>query len=451
MEDVDASTIECGEEGVYKWSGIAAANDKLFCTPFHSSKVLVIDAATEAVHTIECGEEGNYKWSGIAAANGKLFCAPFKSSKVLVIDAATEAVHTIECGEGGYNKWNGIAAANGKLFCAPCCSSKVLVIDAATEAVHTIECGEEGDFKWNGIAAANGKLFCAPCCSSKVLVIDAATEAVHTIECGEGGNYKWRGIAAANGKLFCAPCGSQRVLTLRPADKLERLESDTARPGAHGVVQGLGKLLGSGKCTDVVFRVGSGSGSECSTEDIAAHRAVLVARPAVSEAMLAERWGTSEAGALPGSAAPAAEARCVVPVADTEPAAFRQLLRYVYTGQCEPGALAAMPAHLLDVSAKHGIQQLQELSAQAMVLSLAAENVCDFFAQAHAHEHEELKDACVELMDKQMMAVSQPEGFKRLGAERPQLALEMYKHMALVRSPEGQSRKRKRSEACAST
>ena len=57
----------------------------------------------------------------------------------------------------------------------------------------------------------------------------------------------------------------------------------------------------------------------------------------------------------------------------------------------------------------------------------------------------------MELMHEQMLAVSQSEGFKRLMAERPHLAGEMYKHMALVRSPEGQSRKRKRSEADAST
>ena len=140
-----------------------------------------------------------------------------------------------------------------------------------------------------------------------------------------------------------------------------------------------------------------------------------------------------------------------MPVAGTEPGAFRQLLRYVYTGRCEPGALAAMPAHLLGAPAKHGVQQLQELSAQAMVLSLTAENVCDFFAQAHAHEHGELGGACVELVHEQVVAVSQPGGFKRLMAERPHLAGEIITHMAFVRSPEGQSRKRKRSEAGAST
>ena len=65
------------------------------------------------------------------------------------------------------------------------------------------------------------------------------------------------------------------------------------------------------------------------------------------------------------------------------------------------------------------------------------------------HELDELKDACAELMDKNMTEVSQSDGFQRLSAERPQLAAELYKHMGYLRSPEGQSRKckRKRSEA----
>ena len=79
-----ASLVDCGEQGVGKWSGIAAVGNKLFCAPCNSNLILVIDAQTEAVHTIDCGEQGDYKWSGIAAMGNKLFCAPCNSNQVLL-------------------------------------------------------------------------------------------------------------------------------------------------------------------------------------------------------------------------------------------------------------------------------------------------------------------------------------------------------------------------------
>ena len=88
---------------------------------------------------VDCGEQGNFKWRGIAVVGNKLFCAPYNSNVILVIDAQTEAVHTIDCGVAGDWKWNGIVAVGNKLFCAPCNSNLILVIDAQTEAVHTID------------------------------------------------------------------------------------------------------------------------------------------------------------------------------------------------------------------------------------------------------------------------------------------------------------------------
>ena len=184
-------------------------------------------------------------------------------------------------------------------------------------------------------------------------------------------------------------------------------------------------------------------------EEIAAHSQLLAARSPYFATKLAERWSTGAAG----SSTAGAGKRCVIPVTDVEPGVFRQLLRYLYTGRCDAGALAAMPDHLLDASAKHAVEHLQEVSASAMQLALCVENVCDYFALAHAHGLQELKDRCVDFMeeDKNKVGVSQSEGFKRMCAERPLLLADMYKHRAYMASPEGQSRKRKRSETCCST
>ena len=73
--------------GYWKWSGIAAVNDTLYCAPFNASSVLTIDAKTNTVGTMDCGVEGEHKWSGIAAVGDTLYCAPARASSVLVIDA----------------------------------------------------------------------------------------------------------------------------------------------------------------------------------------------------------------------------------------------------------------------------------------------------------------------------------------------------------------------------
>ena len=121
-----------------------------------------------------------------------------------------------------------------------------------------------------------------------------------------------------------------------------------------------------------------------------------------------------------------------------------ELLRFVYTGRCDAGALGAMPDHLLDASAAHGMDELHALSARALMLSLSVENVCDYFALAHAHEHEDLMDVCAELAVKEMVAVTGSEGFKRLQSERPVVGCVLMTCMAQLGSPEAKSRKRKR-------
>jgi hypothetical protein len=131
-----------------------------------------------------------------------------------------------------------------------------------------------------------------------------------------------------------------------------------------------------------------------------------------------------------------------------EPAVFRQLLRWLYTGQCEEGAVDAMADHLFEAAAKFGVPSLQALASQTMVAALDAEKLCDFFALAHAHDDEELTAACAALMVEDMATVVQTEGWARLEAERPQLAAELMKSIAaeMAAGGGGQGQKRKRGQ-----
>ena len=77
---------------------------------------------TDSCATIECGVPGGDKWSGIAACDGRLYCTPRDASSVLVIEPVTNTCSTIDCGTSGEHKWFGIAA-RGQHLCRGCCGS----------------------------------------------------------------------------------------------------------------------------------------------------------------------------------------------------------------------------------------------------------------------------------------------------------------------------------------
>jgi hypothetical protein len=210
------------------------------------------------------------------------------------------------------------------------------------------------------------------------------------------------------------------------------IEEDGAAAAAATVIRDLGRLFDSGAGADVVFRVDG--------EDIPAHRSILMARSPVFATILAERWGAAAAASSSSS-----DAAAPVPLDGTNPLAFKQLLRFLYTGRCEAGALDAMADHLFAAAAQFGVDELQALASRALVAKLAPETVCDYFALAHAHDDDELADACAVLLLADMLAVTQSAGFQRLSTERPLLLAALMQCQAKVMAtPDASSRKRKR-------
>ena len=214
-----------------------------------------------------------------------------------------------------------------------------------------------------------------------------------------------------------------------------------AAAASNAVTKDLCALLDSGEGTDVVFRVGD--------EEIPAHRTILVARSPMFKAMLADHWNGgsgSSSSSSSSSASSSGGGSAAIPIEGTEPAVFKQLLRWIYTGQCEGGALAAMADHLFEAGGKFGVPALQAAAQRQMIADLAVAKVCDYFALARAHDDEELQDACAALVSKQMLAVTQSEGFKRLAAERPLLMAALMQTIGELTSPGGRKRKRDEGE-----
>ena len=70
-----------------KWvSGALATNGKIYCIPFNSTQVLVIDPSNNTT-SLFGSFSGSGKWvGGVLAPNGKIYCVPHESTQILVID-----------------------------------------------------------------------------------------------------------------------------------------------------------------------------------------------------------------------------------------------------------------------------------------------------------------------------------------------------------------------------
>lgn len=227
-----AKAVPLREDPWNGWSGVAgtggkycgicpADNGRLYCAPFGSESVLVIDPLAGTLSYIQGVWGAGGKYCGICAGNdGCLYCAPYCSSRVLVIDPKTDSLSYIDGAGYGSNKYCGICAGpDGRLYCAPESSTRVLVIDTASRSLSFIDGVQAGDCKYDGISASiDGNLYCSPYRSSQVLVVDAVAGSCRRMASEHGDGFRLHGgiCAAPGGRLYCAPSGCLGITAIDP-------------------------------------------------------------------------------------------------------------------------------------------------------------------------------------------------------------------------------------------
>jgi ethanolamine utilization microcompartment shell protein EutS/uncharacterized SAM-dependent methyltransferase len=215
-----------GLTGSAKWfGGVLAQNGKIYCVPYSSTYVLIINPFTNTYDTTSItGLTGNNKWAGgVLAPNGKIYCIPHDSSVVLIIDTVNNTADTATItGLGaGTGKWvGGVLAPNGKIYGIPRNSSTVLIIDPDTNTADTatITGLGAGTDKWlGGVLASNGKIYCAPGSATTLLIIDpsANTADTTTITGLSASSLKWsNGCISENGTIYFMPLNATSVLAV---------------------------------------------------------------------------------------------------------------------------------------------------------------------------------------------------------------------------------------------
>ena len=155
------------------------------------------------------------------------------------------------------------------------------------------------------------------------------------------------------------------------------------------------------KYADFVFKV--------ENEKIAAHRVILAARSTVFAAMFQcdmQENKTNE-----------------TEIEDMTPAAFRALLRFIYTGHCEFGNLAEQ---LLIAANKYDIQDLKEICVKELRMKLTVDNAVDLLILADLHQANDLKGGAILFINKNAAAVMKTPAWPDFRKSHPNLIYELY-------------------------
>jgi speckle-type POZ protein len=170
--------------------------------------------------------------------------------------------------------------------------------------------------------------------------------------------------------------------------------------GERQVLTHLSKLLDTQSMADVTFILNN--------EKIGAHSAIVVSASPVICAMLEN--GYFEEGRTK-----------TVKIDDIEPAVFKEMLRYLYTGRAPKLDEAAMTEPLFLAADKYQIEALKHLCEQNLMKNLNVKSVVHYLVLAHLYTAPQLLEASLMLMEIHKKEVKACPEWKKLMKNYPDL------------------------------
>ena len=195
-----------------------------------------------------------------------------------------------------------------------------------------------------------------------------------------------------------------RVKGTKSKRELEKCNCQIEEPQTKRARRQLGQDLASlldDKFTDFVFKV--------ENVKIPAHRAILTARSPVFAAMFQHNMQENRTNETE--------------VTDVTPAAFKALLRFIYTDHCEVGSLAE---EILVAANKYDIQELKQICARKLRKNLTVENAARLLVLSDLHQVNDLKDGAIRFINENAAAVMKTPTWPAFSKSHPYLILELY-------------------------
>jgi hypothetical protein len=253
--EVDLSSIIITNPGSGWFGGVLAPNGKIYCVPANSSQILVIDTNDNSYYYISGITNANYptiaadiqKWGGgVLASNGKIYCIPYFSEAVMIIDTQDDSINLTDI--SGLNNINypnllwktgaresffgGVLGPDGKIYCMPNSAYGVMVINPEDNSIDvssylyvnafpsSIRINGQRFGYWGGCLAQDGNIYSAPWNFNRILKIDLSNQyltiVTPDISLSTNQNY-WIGtVCSLNGKLYGIPSSFNKVLLIDP-------------------------------------------------------------------------------------------------------------------------------------------------------------------------------------------------------------------------------------------
>ena len=169
--------------------------------------------------------------------------------------------------------------------------------------------------------------------------------------------------------------------------------------GERQVLTHLSKLLDTQSMTDVIFVI--------ENEKIGAHSAIVVSASPVICAMFQEdkfKGVTKE-----------------VKIDDTDPAVFKEMLRYLYMGQAPKLDEDAMTESLFLAAHKYQIESLKDLCEQSLISKLNLQMIVHYLVMAHLYTAPQLLEASLKFLEASKTEVWPRPEWKELMKTYPDL------------------------------
>lgn len=162
-----------------------------------------------------------------------------------------------------------------------------------------------------------------------------------------------------------------------------------------------GRLFQSEKFGDVVFNFGG-----C---EVRAHKNILVARCPVFASMFEHEMTETIQNR--------------VNITDIDHEVFREILRFIYTGQAPN--IDKFPMDLLVAADKYALERLKAMCEKAISSQLSDENSVEVLMFSDMHSAHQLKTQALKHICAHASAVKETEGWKNMMISNPALALEV--------------------------
>ncbi len=117
---------------------------------------------------------------------------------------------------------------------------------------------------------------------------------------------------------------------------------------------------------------------------------------------------------------------------------FREVLRFVYTGDVEQSILKSDPTNLLAAADRYGLTRLKTKCEHALWDMLDVDNASWILLAADRHSATKLRSYCLEWISKNAQKVLETESFGNLTSSDPQLVVEI---LRVTSDPQGDAQK----------